>query len=51
MAPDPSVDRPVDLAGDSARIAAAAGAFLGFQASGGNVRDLTDMDKMKSAFK
>jgi hypothetical protein len=32
-------------------IAAAAGAFLGFQAAGGNVRDLTDMDKMKSAFK
>jgi hypothetical protein len=32
-------------------IAAAAGAFLGFQASGGNVRDLTDIEKMKSAFK
>jgi hypothetical protein len=32
-------------------IVAAAGAFLGFQASGGNVRDLTDMEKMKSAFK
>ena len=32
-------------------IAAVAGAFLGFQASGGNVRDLTDMEKMKSAFK
>lgn len=32
-------------------IAAAAGAFLGFQAAGGNVRDLTDMEKMKSAFK
>jgi hypothetical protein len=32
-------------------VVAAVGAFLGFQASGGNVRDLTDMDKMKSAFK
>jgi len=32
-------------------IAAAAGAFLSFQASGGNVRDLTDRDKMKGAFK
>ena len=32
-------------------IAAAAGAFLGFQASGGNVRDLTDLEKMKAAFK
>lgn len=32
-------------------VVAAVGAFLGFQAAGGNVRDLTDMDKMKSAFK
>ena len=32
-------------------LVAAVGAFLGFQASGGNVRDLTDMEKMKSAFK
>ena len=32
-------------------IVAAAGAFMSYQASGGNVRDLTDMDKMKSAFK
>jgi len=32
-------------------LVATAGAFLSFQASGGNVRDLTDMDKMKSAFK
>ncbi len=34
-----------------AGIAATAGAFLSFQASGGNVRDLTDMEKLKSAFK
>lgn len=32
-------------------IVAAVGAFLGFQAAGGNVRDLTDMDKMKRSFK
>ena len=32
-------------------IAAAAGAFIGFQASGGNVRDLTDLEKMKATFK
>lgn len=30
---------------------ATAGAFMAFQASGGNVRNLGDMDKMKSAFK
>lgn len=34
-----------------AAVVAVAGAFLAFQASGGNVRDLTDMDKMKGAFK
>lgn len=34
-----------------AAIIATAGAFMAFQASGGNVRDLGDMDKMKSAFK
>ncbi len=26
------------------------GAFLNFQASGGNIKDLTDMDKLKSSF-
>ena len=30
--------------------AAAAGAFLNFQASGGNLKDLTDIDKLKSSF-
>jgi len=34
-----------------AAIVSVAGAFMAFQAGGGNVRDLTDMDKMKSAFK
>ena len=47
-----SIDRSVGLwLSAIGAIAAAVGAFLGFQASGGNVRDLTDMDKMKSAFK
>ena len=32
-------------------LVATAGAFLAYQAGGGNVRDFTDMDKMKSAFK
>lgn len=31
-------------------IVAAVGAFLWFQASGGNLKDLTDMDKLKSQF-
>jgi len=31
-------------------LAAAAGGFLGFQASGGDIKDLTDMDKLKSSF-
>ena len=31
-------------------IAAAVGAFLNFQASGGNLKDLTDVDKLKSSF-
>lgn len=30
--------------------AAAAGAFLNFQASGGNLKDLTDVDKLKASF-
>jgi len=34
-----------------AAVVSAAGAFLAYQATGGNVRDLTDMDKMKGAFK
>lgn len=29
---------------------AAAGAYLNFQASGGNLKDLTDVDKLKSSF-
>ena len=29
---------------------AMAGAFLNFQASGGNIKDLTDVDKLKSSF-
>lgn len=33
-----------------AAIVVAAGAFLGFQESGGNVKDLTDVDKLKGAF-
>jgi hypothetical protein len=31
-------------------VAAAAGGFLNFQASGGNIKDLTDVDKLKSSF-
>lgn len=31
-------------------VAAAVGAFLNFQASGGNIKDLTDVDKLKSSF-
>lgn len=31
-------------------LAAAAGSFLGFQESGGNVSDLTDMNKLKASF-
>ncbi|MGB0114744.1 MAG: hypothetical protein WBP59_16115 [Ilumatobacteraceae bacterium] len=31
-------------------LAAAAGGFLNFQAKGGNLKDLTDMDKLKSSF-
>jgi hypothetical protein len=51
-APDISLDRAFGLyLTVLGGIAAAAGAFLGFQASGGNVRDLTDIEKMKSAFK
>jgi hypothetical protein len=34
----------------AAGIAAAVGAFLNFQASGGNLKDLTDVDKLKSSF-
>jgi hypothetical protein len=54
--PDGAEDASVSRAGGMwlatiGAVAAAAGAFLGFQASGGNVRDLTDMEKMKSAFK
>lgn len=30
--------------------AATAGAFLNFQASGGNIKDFTDVDKLKSSF-
>jgi hypothetical protein len=33
-----------------AGIVAAVGAFLNFQASGGNVKDLTDVNKIKSSF-
>ena len=29
---------------------AAAGAYLNFQASGGNIKDLTDVDKLKASF-
>ncbi len=31
-------------------VVAAAGAFMNFQASGGNLKDLTDLDKLKSSF-
>jgi len=31
-------------------VAAAAGGFLNFQASGGNLKDLTDVDKLKASF-
>ena len=31
-------------------LVATAGAFLNFQASGGNIKDLTDVDKLKSSF-
>ena len=31
-------------------VVATAGAFLNFQASGGNLKDLTDVDKLKSSF-
>ncbi len=31
-------------------LVAAAGAYLNFQASGGNLKDLTDVDKLKSSF-
>lgn len=34
-----------------AAIVALAGAFMAYQAAGGNMRNLTDMDKMKGAFK
>lgn len=34
-----------------AAIISVVGAVLSFQAAGGNVRDLTDMDKMKGAFR
>ena len=51
-AEDESVDRAFGLwLSALGAVAAAIGAFLAFQASGGNVRDLTDMDKMKGAFK
>ncbi len=33
-----------------AGIVAVVGAFLNFQASGGNIKDLTDVDKLKSSF-
>ncbi len=33
-----------------AGLAAAAGAFMNFQASGGNLKDLTDVDKLKASF-
>ena len=36
--------------GAIAAIVAAAGAFLNFQAAGGELSDLTDMDKLKDAF-
>jgi quinol-cytochrome oxidoreductase complex cytochrome b subunit len=49
---DPALDRAGGLwICAIAAIVAAAGAFMSFQASGGNMRDLTDMEKMKSAFK
>jgi hypothetical protein len=49
---DRSLDRSAGLwLSALGAIAAAAGGFLGFQAAGGNVRDLTDIDKMKAAFK
>ena len=51
-APDISLDRAFGLwLTVLGGVVAAVGAFLRFQASGGNVRDLTDIDKMKSAFK
>ena len=31
-------------------LVATAGAYLNFQASGGNLKDLTDVDKLKSSF-
>ena len=31
-------------------LAAAVGGYLGFQAAGGDIKDLTDMDKLKSSF-
>lgn len=31
-------------------LAAAVGGFLGFQAAGGDIKDLTDMDKLKASF-
>jgi hypothetical protein len=31
-------------------LAATAGAYLNFQASGGNIKDLTDVEKLKSSF-
>jgi hypothetical protein len=31
-------------------VVAAAGAFLNFQAAGGDIKDLTDMDKLKASF-
>jgi hypothetical protein len=49
---DESLDRAFGLwLSALGAIVAAVGGYLAFQASGGNVRDLTDMDKMKSAFK
>ncbi len=51
-APDESLDRAGGLwIAVIGALVAAAGAFLSFQAGGGNVRDLTDMDKMKGAFR
>lgn len=54
--PDGAQDFSLDRAGGLwlsaiGAVVAAAGAFLSFQAAGGNARDLTDIDKMRSAFK
>jgi hypothetical protein len=49
---DVSLDRSAGLwLSTIGAVAAVAGSFLNFQAGGGNVRDLTDMNKIRDAFK